>query len=275
LRLLGLDSAAHLLVPARPDWQCFELARRVEHVSIRTDQLEDWHAAAELDDEQATIALRNGGSILIERAKARAVFTMPRWPSDEELVHPYSAPLAAVAAHWLGRESLHAGAFVHNGGAWGLVGDRRSGKSSTLAWLALHEGTILCDDVLVVDGPTAFAGPRAIDLRSETARYLDAGDPLGVVGARERWRLELDPVEPEVPLRGWIVLKWGTQFEISRVPPSQRLTALFGHRTLGVPPSRPEALIELASLPIWELKRPRRERSLADAARRLVDLVAR
>ena len=40
-------------------------------------------------------------------------------------------------AYWLGRESFHAGGFVVGGKTWGILGGRGSGKSTTVARLAL------------------------------------------------------------------------------------------------------------------------------------------
>ena len=131
--------------------------------------------------------------------------------SDQALVHPYLAPAAAVIARWLGREPFHAGAFALDGGAWGVLGEREAGKSSLLAWLSLQGRSVVCDDMLVVAGDTVFAGPRSVDLRRETAVRLGAGEELGMIGARERWRVGLPPIEPEVPLAGWVFLEWGDE----------------------------------------------------------------
>src|SRR4051812_17670897 len=37
---------------------------------------------------------------------------------DDELVHPYLSTVAAATAVWNGGIALHAGGFVHDGGAW-------------------------------------------------------------------------------------------------------------------------------------------------------------
>ena len=85
------------------------------------------------------IRLRTGGWIDIDRTAGRAVFAVPEALSAEELVHPFLAPVAAVAAHWHGRESLHGGGFALGDRAWGIIGDRMGGKSSLLAALAQHD----------------------------------------------------------------------------------------------------------------------------------------
>ena len=103
-------------------------------------------------------------------------------------MHPYLAPVALVMARWLGREGFHGGGIVAGGGVWGVLGDKTAGKSTTLAWLAREGVGVVSDDVLVIDGGTALAGPRSVDLREEAAERLGVGEPMGRVGQRERWR---------------------------------------------------------------------------------------
>jgi hypothetical protein len=262
--LRGLSSAASLV--AVPDsWPELELVRRTGDPGTGSETL---------DDEQATLVLQSGGTVEIQRDPARAVFTTPRELGETEIVHPLLAPVAAVVARWMGRESLHAGAFVHDGGAWALVGDRESGKSSMLAWLALNGTEIVTDDVLVVDGKVAFAGPRSLDLREEPAARLAAGEHVGVVGSRDRWRLLLGPAQPQLPLRGWVLLGWGERLEARRIAGGLRIPELMSHRALNVPPARPETLLELATLPAWELRRPRDWSSLDAAADRVLETLA-
>ena len=221
----------------------------------------------------ALLRLRSGGSVEIDRLARRAVFRLPTRPDDRVLVHPHFAGVAAVAAHWLGRESFHAGAFVAGGGVWGLLGDRGAGKSSMLASLALAGVPVLCDDVLVLDGLTALAGPRSLDLRSDAAAHLGIGEPLGVIGQRERWRVPLQPIAPELPFRGWVVLGWDEQTVVRRARGSERLTSLLPHRAARLYPPQPQELIELSSLPFLQLLRPRRWDSADDALRLLLDAV--
>ena len=53
---------------------------------------------------------------------------------------------------------------------------------------------------------------------------------MGSVGARERWRVELGPVAPELPLRGWVTLEWGEEISIEPIRGAERLAALLPHR---------------------------------------------
>ena len=264
LRLLGV-AASHLLVPAPAEWPTFELVRRVRRRPAR---------APLISDDRAVVVLGANSDIVIDRKQERAVFTTARQLSDDELVHPYLASVPAVVSPWLGRESFHAGAFVHDGGVWGLIGKRQAGKSTMLAWLAVNGHDVFADDVLVLAGATAFAGPRSVDLRTESAQRLGAGEPLGVIGSRERWRLTLGPVEPELPLRGWICLDWGESVEAVRMSGAQRLQRLASERALLVAPADPAVLVGLAALPCWELGRPRGWSSVSETGTRLLELVA-
>jgi hypothetical protein len=176
-----------------------------------------------------------------------------------EVLQPFLATAAAVASRWLGRQAFHAGAFLADSGvAVAVLGAKGAGKSTMLATLAGAGASVFTDDLLVVDRTTAFAGPRCVDLRGDAANVMGVGIPLGVVGARERWRVLLPPVEPEVTLGGWILPEWGDRVEIVSVPLAQRLPLLLQHLAVLVEPPSPEDLLHLAVLPCWRLVRPRR-----------------
>jgi hypothetical protein len=190
----------------------------------------------------------------------------------DELVHPYLAPAAAVIGRWLGRESVHAGAIAVDGRALGVVGARGAGKSSALAWWALDGGEVLCDDLLVIDGRATFAGPRSIDLREDAATQLGAGEPIGVTGARERWRLRLAPIRDHHDLVGFVFFAWGDGVSVRQLGVGERLERLVPQRGLRLEPARQDAVLDLASLPAWEISRPRSWASLPDVGRRLREL---
>ena len=163
-----------------------------------------------------------------------------------------------------------------SGDVWALLGDRGAGKSSTLAWLASSSRTlILCDDMLILDDEgSAYAGPRSIDLRADIAERLGIREKLGVVGARERWRLRLEPVASSLPFRGWFALDWGERLELRPLGAAERLSRLSPSRGVRLPPPSPETLFDLVRLPGWELRRPRSLNSLAPAAELLLDTAA-
>lgn len=260
----GVDGARELLVDAPTDWPRLELRRRVDDGPLPDREL--------VSDQRAELLLTAGGWVAIERSSLRAQYTLPRDVSPGALVHPHLAPVAAIASRWLGRESFHGGAVAIGDGAWAVLGDKEAGKSSTLAWLALAGHPVLADDLVVLDGGRALAGPRSIDLREASALQLGVGEPLGRIGLRDRWRLRLPAPPIELPLRGWIVLAWGDG------PPSlhalrgaARLQAILPHRAVRLIAADPGALVALSALPCYELRRLRAWSSLPDAAELLVE----
>ena len=83
-------------------------------------------------------------------------------------------------------------------------------------------------------------------------------EPLGVVGLRERWRMHVKAVPAQVPLRGFVELAWGEGPSVGPVPPARRVARLVEHRVIHrLPPRDPALLLELAALPMLELRRPR------------------
>jgi hypothetical protein len=261
LRLTGLPDAGHLLVRASQAWPELRISARRGSIEGAVDRV---------DDERATLVLV-GATAEVERLPGSVAFTFEDEPDTEAIVHPYLAPVAGLLSHWHGRDCIHAGAFAASDGAWGVLGERGGGKSSTLARLALDGVPIVTDDVLVLDGETAFVGPRAVDLREEPARALGAGEPLGVLGRRERWRLRLDDTAPTWPLRGWVFLAWGDEVAVTPVSAGERLQRLATERVLRLPPPDPRTLVSLASLPAFELRRPRHWSSLEAATSLLLE----
>jgi hypothetical protein len=265
IRLLGAERADDLLVDADPGWPSLTLT-----ASVGDDEaLEE-----RLSETQADLNLKTGGRVSIDREAGRAEFVVPRPLSDEELIHPYFAPVAAVMSHWLRRQCFHAGAFIVGDGAWAVAGDREAGKSSLLAWLALHDIPVLSDDIVVVESSYAFAGPRSIDLRADAAARFDLGRELGVVGTRPRWRLGLPLVPNRVRFHGWVFLSWGDAVGAERLSGSERLVRALGHMTLRVVPHDAAAHLTLAGLPGWVLRRPKDWRFADEAGELLRELVS-
>ncbi len=224
-------------------------------------------AAAVVGDERAVLGLPDGGQAVLDRRSATAVLH-PLGPVDPGwVVHPALAYLAAVFSRWHGRHSLHGGAFVAGGGAWGVLGGHGDGKSTTLAWLAEAGVSILADDMLAIAGGTVFAGPRTLDLRAGAAPFLDAAGHMVRDGARRR--LSLDSGALEQPLRGWFALSWGDRVEARPLAPGERLAALLGHLHPGRT-ANGVRLLDLLRLPGYELTRPRALDSLPDAAAELM-----
>ncbi len=265
IRLSGLDGATELLVDVGPEAPAYAITSQVGLTEAEAEHV---------DDASALLRLRSGGDIRVSRGERQVRFRVPHPVRPDELVHPYLAPAAAVIARWMGRESMHAGAFTAGGVALGIVGTREAGKSSTLAYLAAQGVDVLCDDMLIVDGDRPVPGPRSIDLRADAAERLGAGESIGMTGARERWRLRLGPTDGAAVLRGGVFLAWGERVEARQLPGPERLARLAAERGLRLPPARPEALLELTSLPAWELSRPRDWASLPQAADLLLELAS-
>jgi hypothetical protein len=259
LCLPDLPGAADLLVDAPATWTNWHI-NRCENEGRPQEFVLQTHARLRSEPR---------GWVDVDRARRISTLNLPQPVRDLEVVHPYLASTAGVAAHWHGMLSFHAGAFVVDGGVWAILGDKGAGKSSLLAYLALEGVSILTDDVLVVRGGSALAGPRCIDLRAEPALRFKVGEALGAVGTRERWRMKIGLVPPELPIAGWICLEWG-ETSIDIVSPQERLLALFASLSLRVNPSVPDALIELLALPMIVL---RRRHDFSDLSRDVASLL--
>lgn len=227
-------------------------------------------ATPEPGSERGRVPLLGGGHALLDRRR-RSVTLLRATPVDADiLVHPTLSLVSAVFSTWLGRHAIHAAGFIVNGGAWALIGDSRAGKTSTLAWLAQAGHDVLADDLVVIEGGTAFAGPRTLDLVPSTARYLGSdGRP---VRGGERRRLALENIEPEVPFRGWFALSWGAAVEARRLSPGDRLGVLVENLPIRLDGPGYGALLDLTGRPGFELRRPKRLEALPHAGAKIVEV---
>jgi hypothetical protein len=230
----------------------------------------DW-----LGPDAARVRLQSGGWVELDRHQGTATFCLRSRPSDAALVHPHLAAPAVLFAHWLGRESFHGGAFFARGGVWVVLGEKGDGKSTMLASLALGGVPVVADDVLVLDRGRALAGPRSIDLRPDAAQNLHTGASIGRVGLRDRWRMSLAPIEPELPLRGWVILRWGDRIDVQAVRGARRLEFLLPHRGIRVAPNDAEILVALSAQPMLVMQRPRLWKDLQHASDALLDALPR
>lgn len=256
LRLDGPPALRELLVPAPPSWVGWRL-------ELATG---DGAHEERIGADEASAPLQPAGRVDVLRRRRLTRFTTPAPIDPAALAHPYLGFTAAVAARWAGRQSLHAGALRVGDGAWAVIGARGQGKSSTLAHLASRGHGVVADDVLVLAGGAALAAPRCLDLRADAAAALGVGEPLGRVAGRERWRVRTAPVPAETPLRGFLILEWGDRLERVAVPALERLPRLADSLTIQLPPPDPQAFLDLAALPMWRLRRPRRLESLDGVA---------
>lgn len=264
IALEGIPAAAALLGPAGPAWPTLHIEQQV---SPRHDPVVPYW-----DDERALFNVAGGGSVEVDRATMAVTFDLPSRAPDPHIVHPFLAGSAAIVSRWLGRETLHGGVFEIDGGAWAVLGDKGSGKSSTLGWLARRDFTVATDDLVVIDDGTVLAGPACIDLRGDAAGHLGLGEHLGVVGARERWRALVPPAPPRLPLAGWILPQWADAVDVAVVPPRDRLPLLLGNLTLRAVVD-PVTFLDLARLPTLALRRPQRWDSVDPAMSHLLEVI--
>lgn len=209
------------------------------------------------DEEQANLTCQPAGRMCIERRARRTTLLISDEPDPEALIHPYLASTAIIVGHWLGRASFHAGAFALNGEVWGLLGGRTMGKTSTLMLLHQMGIPVVTDDVLVIEDLMAFSGPRCLDLREDVATRTGDGRYIGVVGTRERWRVDLPMVPGRLPMAGWIHLAWsdgGT--EVATLSAASRMEALAGNRGFLDTSAPVHGLLDLISLPTLQYSRP-------------------
>ncbi|MEA2248305.1 MAG: hypothetical protein QOH46_2834 [Solirubrobacteraceae bacterium] len=199
-------------------------------------------------DDRARIGMPSVGEFRLDRERRHIVVRVrERW-SAEVLLHPGLAPAASVIAHWMGRAGLHAAAVTVGGRAWGLLGDKGAGKSTTAANLVGLGCGLVTDDLLVVDDMEAFAGPAALDLREDVGPD-HGGQPLGVIGGRERWRAPSRIDALSAPLGGWVQLAWSDDGATTceEVGPPGRVQAL--DRSTLLPPEGAH-LLRLADAPM-------------------------
>lgn len=238
------------------------------HVHLDPDTAAD-RSEAVLTETRADFPLIGGGRLRQERGACEAHFHLATRPPDEDLLHPYLAPGAALYWQWAGREAIHAGVFAAGDGAVLMLGDKEAGKSTTLAWLATQGGTaVLSDDLTVLDGRDVLVGPRSIDLRVEGAL---PGVSEHLVRSGERNRVRLPAAPPSLPLAGLVVLDWGPELELAPVGFATRMELIARQRTFPTVAANATALLELASVPMIRARRPRDPAGLEPFCRSLLE----
>ncbi len=221
-----------------------------------------------IDADHAELSLLDGDRIEVQRDPLVIRFMTSEPVPAAAILHPFLGLPASIASRWLGRFSMHGGAFAHAGRAWALLGGQGSGKSSSLAHLLGEGHPVLSDDILIIRGTTVFSGPRSVDLRADAAGL--GGEPLGFVGNRQRWRLRASDCPPSLPLGGMFHLVWGDQIGVKPLQPKDRLQALVNSTVLRPEEREAEQLLALAALPAWECSRPADLGDLEQVAARLL-----
>ncbi len=267
LRVAGLDGARPWMEPLACDERLGSL-----HVEVTVGP----GVAPErstLDAERAELRLVGGGALRMRRGDGQARYWFSETPRADELLHPWLAPAAAVTHLWDGREAFHGGAFLAPAGAVVLLADKEGGKSTTLAWLAGTLGRpVLSDDLVIVSGGEAWAGPRCLDLRAGApASGIDL-EAARAVRRGERLRVRLAPVPAHAPVAGIVQLGWGETTMLAPVAAARRPSALLAHRMFaGRLAGDSRAVLDLSALAMLSLTRPRGERGLRDATTALLD----
>lgn len=275
----ALEEAGRWMLPSDPGWPVWHVEwTRLEstpapgHRPLRERQPP---VRDELLADSARLATSPGeGWIELDRLSRRTRFWMPEPVAPAALVHPYLTSTAAIAAHWLGRAPFHAGGFAVDGHAWGVLGGREMGKSSLLMGLHAAGAAIVSDDLMVLVEGHVYSGPRCLDLREGAADRFGAGEPLGRVGRRERWRVDLPPVPGELPLSGWVVLGWSDTVSIEPIGAADRLAALATNRAIIAKGEAPRGLLDAASLPVVVFSRPRDWSRMDEGLRHLLTALA-
>ncbi len=249
VRFPSMGETTSILGGSLPGWPEVAVSTTVDPTP---PELTVWGADA------AQYALAGGNHIKIQRTPAVVELTLRAPTVPECVVAPHLTSAASTIGVWMGRMAFHAGAVLLGNGAWILAGDKGSGKSSTLGWLARAGVPVITDDLVVCERGKVLAGPRCVDLRPEAARALEAGRPLGFVGTRERWRVYLDRCLPDHPLRGWVFLEWGEAPSLDRLRPGELLPRIPHQRALRLPMDDPAGLLDLAARPGFVWRRPQR-----------------
>jgi len=239
----------------------------------KTDATTSSSHISRLDRSEADLRLVGGGRLCMLRGDGRALFTFPEMPRDDDLLHPYLAPAAALVQLWAGNEALHGGSFATAAGAVALLAEKNGGKSTTLAWLAAERPiAVLSDDLVVLRRGSVLSGPRCVDLREGGELGFLALDQGRIVRNMDRRRITLPDAPAHAPLIATVVLRWGRRLRLETAPPADRLRELLPHRMFGHRVSGdPRAILQAATLPMLILARPRGEAGLRDAAIALAD----
>ncbi len=242
-----------------------ELPNLSEQRSDATGVAVDWACSSaiadteEFDGDRYLKAHRGGGLLDVRRAPAMIFYAVPHLTTPAAFVHPILARPMAFLARWRGNITLHGGAFVHDGRAWVVTGQREAGKSALLAGLAQRGVPILSDDLVVIDGEDVLAGPCCVDLREDTAARAPEACNIGSVGGRMRYRLPTPPAPASVRLGGICLLEWGDGAPaVTLLPFAQSLRLLHRqHYATDIGPPEPEQNLALLDRPIWRFQRER------------------
>lgn len=215
--------------------------------------------------------LGGGEAHLDLTSRSLTVFGVPE-PSISAFMHPWLSFIGTIVAQRTGLISFHGGGVVRGGVTWGILGAKHAGKTSTLAWLSQHGGTVTSDDLMVLEGVTSLAGPGCVDLRAGAADHLRMGGRETLLPGRDRWRAWLPAPPAEVPLAGFVVPEWADDGvpTVEDVPALMRLRILAESRAFLAETGHERQLLGLAALPMIRWRRPRDFGRLGEAGDELL-----
>lgn len=266
-QLSGVSLDRALIDPVPTDWPLLVVDQRPESA----DDL----PPIGIGDGRAVTRLLGGGYLRIERAEQRATIMRSPELTADALVHPFLAPIAAICAMWNGWLPFHAGGFVDGDGTWLVLGDRGSGKSTLMASLRSAGVAVVSDDLVIVNGARVYAGPRTLDLREDAAGRHEAARWIADAGGRDRWRLDLPAIEPELPpVAGAFFIDWSDDLGFESVATGDKVQRFADSLTVAHSIDVPQ-LMALATLPMWEMRRPHAWERLEEGTAAMLDLVRR
>ena len=189
-------------------------------------------------------------------------------------VHPLATVPLSFLAHWHGYATLHAGAFLYQGRAWVVVGEREAGKSTLLALLGQRGHPVVADDLVVIDGDEVLSGPSCVDLREDAAGHIVGARAIGEVGDRMRHRLATPPAPARVPLGGFWLLDWGNEVTYEPLSLDVSVRMLHEQHYVGqLGPPAPESMFALLEKPLLRFRRPREWDAASAAIDQLLEAI--
>jgi hypothetical protein len=230
-----------------------------------------------VEPERVRFGLAGGSSFVVDREPAAIRMRLHEPPAPGAVLHPLLTAPISVLARWRGDITLHAGGFELDGRAWGLVGPRGAGKSTTLALLAGSGCRLVADDLLALSDGHAWSGPGCVDLRADAAERFPAARYVGASGERCRHRLSAPSASARPAFGGIVVLRWGDgpEVESRRLELKEHLALLYEQEYAGLlGPGDPRKILDLLAYPAWEVRRPRDWSASESLVRELLTLTA-
>jgi hypothetical protein len=202
----------------------------------------------------------------------RLHLALSRPVAERDLGHPFLSIVGVLGPLWAGGVALHGGVFLSHGRAWVVMGGKEGGKSTTLALLARAGHRVMADDLAVV-APNLMVhrGPRFVDLRQEASESLGVGEPIGMLGTRERWRYRLGEAPLAAPLGGLILPRWGDEEGVGTLDAVSRLRLVASSFPVAYPNDRSALVMDIANgVPTLVWTRPQGLDGAAGAVERML-----